>query len=157
MPPDTRECRYCQIPLESPPLARDPSVRVCPECGVDRLALLMEWVAGNTMVWDYRDVSLYLRWSQLPIPPVEVLAAKRLIPALRRVPHSQLATVLGQEPTWHVADMPSNDGRALFARARQLGLTPELVYHPEVRGTSLDPNAHGDADGDDATDGETGS
>ena len=158
MPPDTRECPYCQVPLESPPLARDLSVRVCPQCGMDRLALLMEWIAGNTMVWDYRDVSLYVRWSQLPVPSAELVAAKRLIPALRRVPHGQLASVLGKDATWHVGDMPTNDGRALFARARQLGLTPELVYQPEVRGTSLDPNAHGDGDGDgeDAPDGETG-
>lgn len=115
---------------------------MCPRCGVDLLGLRMARIAGKAMVWDYREVRLYLRWRDRPPGTAELNAAKRLIPALKRVQAAVLATMLGQEPVWLVGEMPCQDARALFVRARELGLAPELVYLPEIRGTSQDPNAH---------------
>lgn len=141
-PPDSLQCPTCRVSLLPGPLSPDPEALVCPRCGVDRLALMMQEVAGKATVWDYRDVRLYLRWSSVPPAPAELVAAKRLIPALRRLPHGQLGRVLGQEPVWLVGVIPCQDARALFTRARELGLSPELAYLPETRGTSQDPRPH---------------
>lgn len=119
---------------------------MCPRCGVDLLGLRMARVASGAMVWDYREVRLYLRWSALPPATAELNAAKRLIPALRRVQQAVLSAMIAQEAVWLVGEMPCQDARALFVRARELGLAPELVYLPEIRGTSQDPNAHAHED-----------
>lgn len=139
-------CPDCRVPLEPSLLAVDPESRVCPGCGVDALALRMQRIAGSAMVWDYREVRLYLRWSELPPPVAELNAAKRLVPALKRVAHAVLGALVGQEPAWLVGEMPCQDARQLFVRARQVGLVPELVYLPEIRGTSQDPNAHAESE-----------
>lgn len=143
-PSDPGQCPACRLELVPSPLAPDPSSRVCPGCGVDRLALIMQEIAGQAMVWDYREVRLYLRWNELPPRPAEIAAARKLVPALRRIPHGQLGLVLGRKPVWMIGELPCPDARALFARARQLGLTPELVYLPETRGTSQDEHAPDD-------------
>lgn len=119
---------------------------MCPRCGIDLLGLRMARIAGGAMVWDYREVRLYLRWASLPPATAELNAAKRLIPALKRVQHAVLSAMIAQEPAWLVGEMPCQDARTLFARARELGLAPELVYLPEIRGTSQDPNAHANSE-----------
>ena len=143
---DVTRCPECEVPLEPTRLAPDPDARVCPRCGSDRLAIVMQAVAGKAMVWDYRDVRLYIRWGQLPPLPSELTSARRLVPAMKRVPVAMLLEMFCREPAWLLGEMPSQDGRALFVRARELGLTPELVYLPETRGTSQDPNAHDEAE-----------
>lgn len=137
MTPST--CPDCAIPLEPCPSASDPDARVCPRCGLDRLAVIMLTIAQGGMVWDHREASLVLRWKDGSPAPTELVAVKKLIPALRRIPHSQLALGLGSSGSWDVGTFPCVDARALFVRARELGLTPELSYLPETRGTSVDP------------------
>lgn len=142
-------CPICLVEMLGSPLSPDPHARVCPRCGVDRLALVMQEIAGQAMVWDYREVRLYLRWKEFPPAPAELVLAKKLVPALKRIPHGELGLVLGESPVWLVAEIPAPDARALFARARDLGLKPELVYLPETRGTSHDPNAHAEEEQED--------
>jgi hypothetical protein len=147
---DASDCPECRVPLEpSGPAGRESLV--CPRCGLDTLALRMMTVAGDEMVWDYRDARFSLRWrTDTPSAP-ELTAVKKLLPELKKVSTPELLLTLGRSDIWEVGVLPAQDARALFLRAHELELAPAIEYLPETRGTSLDAHAHA-ADGDDAED-----
>lgn len=131
------DCPDCKLALEATPLSPDPDHRVCPRCGLDRLGAIMLGIAAGGMLWDYREADLHVRWADGARPaPAELAALKKLIPSLRRTPLARLAQALGAGPTWLLGTMPAAEARALFARARELGLGAEIVYRPETRGTT---------------------
>lgn len=133
------DCPECKLALEPTPLSRDPDHRVCPRCGLDRLGAIMRDIAAGGVLWDYREAELHLRWGDGACPSLaELTALKELIPTLRRRPLARLAQGLAGARTWLLATVPAVEGRALFARARELGLGAEIVYLPETRGTSAE-------------------
>lgn len=144
---DAFDCPQCRVPLEPSGPAERGSL-VCPRCGLDTLALRMLAIAGNEMVWDYRDTRLSLKWRAAAPDAAELAAVKKLLPELKKVPAPELGTILGRLDSWEVGVLPAQDARALFVKARELALSPVVEYLPETRGTSLDPHAHG-ADAED--------
>ena len=146
MLPDPTSCPDCRLPFEPSPAEPDAPARVCPRCGLDPLAFRMRTIVGKAMLWDYRDVRVYLRWQKGGPSARELAAVKRLIPDLDELPAGDLGKVLGREPVWEVDVLPAQDALAFRAAARDQKLEVELVYLPETRGTSLDPHAHGDAE-----------
>jgi hypothetical protein len=131
------DCPDCLEPMAPCPLSPDPDARVCRRCGMDRLGAIMAGIAAGEQLWDYREADVHLRWKDGAAPAAaELTALKNLVPSLRRMPAARLTAALGGGPVWFMGTFRANEARALYVRARELGLDPELVYRPETRGTS---------------------